>query len=118
MKDIHLHRRHKAKQRHKRVFKRVKKSNDHLRVRVVKTNAHIYALVIDDRINRTLFASSSLQLKLSNGNKANALLVGQDLVRKLQNASITAVCFDRGGSKYHGRVAVIAQTLRQNGIKV
>lgn len=118
MKNINLHRKHKSKLRHKHVLKRVRTSNEHIRVRIVKTNCHIYALAINDQTNKVLFSSSSLQLKLANGNQTNATLVGDDLAKKLLTKTIQVISFDRGGCKYHGRVAAVANALRNHGIKV
>ncbi|WP_391592154.1 LSU ribosomal protein L18p (L5e) [[Mycoplasma] cavipharyngis] len=118
MKNINLNRKAKAALRHKRILKAIRCSNEHKRARVVKTNAHIYVQLIDDVTNRVLFSTSSLQLKLKNGNKENAAKVALEFANQLKNHQIQQVSFDRGGSKYHGRVAIIAETLRENGIKV
>ncbi|MDQ0513618.1 large subunit ribosomal protein L18 [Mycoplasmoides fastidiosum] len=118
MKNINLNRRQKSLLRHKRILKAVRRSNEHLRARITKTNGHIYVQLIDDQANKVLFAASSLQLKLANGNKTNATKVALDFANKLKAHNISQISFDRGGSKYHGRIAVIAETLRENGIKV
>lgn len=118
MKNINLNRSKKNRHRHQRVLKQVRRGNEHLRLRITKTNSHIYAQLLDDDKQITVLSSSSLQLKLPNGNVQNARLVGADLAQKMHAAKIATISFDRGGYKYHGRVAAIADVLRANNIKV
>lgn len=92
-------------------------NNGLLRLQVTKTNLHIYAQIINDMSNTTVISSSSLALKLKNGNQKNAKLVGFDLAQKALAKDITKINFDCGGSKYHGRVAMLAQGAREKGLK-
>lgn len=104
--------------RHKRTTKKLS-SVRHKRttLMVTKTNAHIFAALIDAKTNNTIAASSSVQLKLKNGNKENAAKVGTDIAEKAIKLGITEIAFDRGGSKYHGRIATLANAAREAGLK-
>lgn len=121
MKNQNCSRAAKSAHRHQRILKRIRTGNDHYRLRITRTNHHIYAQLLDESDltkSKTILSASSLQLKLPNGNKKNAALVAEALVKKMQQHQITHVAFDRGGAKYHGRIAVIADVLRANNIKV
>lgn len=118
MKRINFDKKQQRLYRHKRTFNKIKAiDNGKPRLVITKTNAHIIAQLIDDSQNKTLAASSSIQLKLANGNKENAILVGKDIANKVLALGITEISFDRGGSKYHGRVAALADAAREAGLK-
>ncbi len=87
------------------------------RLLVTKTNAHIFVQLIDMNEQKTIASSSSVSLDLKNGNKENAIKVGKDIAQKIKKLKITEIAFDRGGSKYHGRVQVLADAMREEGIK-
>lgn len=118
MKKNNYNRKLRHYHRHKRVLRQLRQGCEHLRLRIIKTNAHIYAQLLDDQNHKTILSASSLQLKLPNGNITHAKLVAEDLVRKMAKAQINTVSFDRGWSRYHGRIAAIAEVLRANNIKV
>lgn len=84
---------------------------------VTKTNAHIWAQLIDYNTNKTLVSSSSVQLKLKNGNKENAKLVGADIAKKALALNIKQVIFNKSGSKFHGRIKELAEAARENGLE-
>ena len=118
MKRINFDKKTQRALRHKRTFNKMRTiDNDRPRLVVTKTNAHITAQLIDDNQNKTIASSSSIQLKLANGNKDNAKLVGKDIAEKILKLGITEIAFDRGGSKYHGRVAALADAARDAGLK-
>lgn len=118
MKRINFDKKAQRVLRHKRTFNKIKQiDNARPRLVITKTNAHIIAQLIDDNQNKTLASSSSIQLKLANGNKKNAELVGKDIANKILKLGISEVAFDRGGSKYHGRIAALADAARQAGLK-
>ncbi|AEG73750.1 ribosomal protein L18 [Mycoplasma haemofelis str. Langford 1] len=106
------------KSRHKRILKNIRRGNEHIRLRITKTNSHVYAQALDDAQQRTIASSSSLSLKLANGNKENCILLAKDLSKRLKELNIDRLVLDRGGHKYHGRIAVIADVLREEGIKI
>lgn len=104
--------------RHKRILKKIRRGNHHLRLRVTKTNAHIYLQAIDDVKQITIVSSSSLQLKLQNGNMQNTKLVVEDLLSKLKSKAIKQLVLDRGPYKFHGKIKEIATSLRDKGIVI
>nr|WP_306790254.1 50S ribosomal protein L18 [Trueperella sp. zg.1013] len=104
--------------RHKRVRKIVNGTPECPRLNVYRSNAQIYAQVIDDVAHKTLCASSSLELKLENGGNVEAAKkVGEDIAKKCLAAKIESVRFDRGGYVYHGRVQALADAAREAGLK-
>ena len=104
--------------RHKRVRKIVNGTPECPRLNVYRSNAQIYAQVIDDVAGKTLCASSSLELKLEEGGNVEAAKkVGEDIAKKCLAAKIESVRFDRGGYVYHGRVQALADAAREAGLK-
>lgn len=104
--------------RHKRILTRVREGNDRVRLRVTKTNSHVYVQAIKDLEQKTIASSSSLSLKLKNGNKDNCVKLAKDLSQKLKKLNIVDVVIDRGGHSYTGRISIIANTLREEGFNV
>lgn len=89
------------------------------RVVVFRSLKHIYAQLIDDVAGKTLCSASTLNNPAVSGDKtACAKVVGQELAQKALQAGIVEVCFDRGRFLYHGRVAALADGLREGGLKV
>ena len=110
------------KRRQRRVRGKVSGTPERPRLRVTRTNAHIYAQVIDDVAGKTLCSASSLDAEFkasqkSGGNKEGAELVGQLVGKRALDAGIDSVVFDRGGHIYHGRVAALADGARSAGLK-
>jgi len=104
--------------RHKRVRRKVSGTNNVPRLNVFRSNAQIFAQIIDDENGTTLVSSSSLELKIKNGgNKEGAALVGKDIAEKASKAGIKKVVFDRGGYAYHGRVESLAEAAREAGLE-
>ena len=104
--------------RHKRVRRVVSGTPDCPRLNVFRSNAHIYAQVIDDTKGTTLCSASSLELKLENGGNIEAAKkVGEAVAKKCLEAGIEAVRVDRGGYGYHGRVQALAEAAREAGLK-
>ena len=96
------------------------KANGKLRLSVYFSNKNIYAQVIDDLKHHTVVAVSSLEkdLKIAKPwNKEGAERVGQEIARRAIKAGIEQVVFDRGGLVYHGRVALLADAARHEGLK-
>jgi large subunit ribosomal protein L18 len=89
---------------------------------VFRSGRHISAQIIDDRQGKTLVAASTYQKDVaaglkSTGNREAAQRVGRVLAERAQQAGVQMVAFDRGHYKYHGRVAALAQAVREGGIK-
>lgn len=118
MKNQNLDRKKRRLERHKKVLRKFKKTdNGLLRLRITKTNQHIFAQLLDDEKNLVVASSSSLSLKLKNGNIKNSKLVGEDISKKILAKKIKKICFDCGGSKYHGRIAALADAAREKGLE-
>ena len=108
------------KVRHERIRKTVFGTSVIPRLCVFRSNAEIYAQIIDDETKTTLCSASSLDkdLKLKNGSNVEAAkAVGEALAKKATKAKITKVVFDRGGYLYHGRVKALADEARSNGLE-
>lgn len=118
MKKYSKTRKEARKLRHDRITRKLKLNGNELpRLIVTKTNANITAQIFDDAKGVTLVSSSSLQLKLKSGNVKACQQVGQDIAKKALAKNIKKVSFDRGGSKYHGRVQALADAAREVGLK-
>ena len=105
-----------------RVSNKVKKvaSNDRLRLCIFRSSKNISAQIIDDKKNITLLSSSSTEKDIKKSGKMNksklSEIVAEKLAKKAQEKKITKIFFDRGIYRYHGRVKVFAETLRENGM--
>ena len=115
------HQRTIARQRQRRTFrvrKWVRGTPERPRLCVTRSHKHITAQIIDDLAGKTLACASSRDQKLKyGGNQAAAQAVGKALAERAAKAGISAVCFDRGPYKYHGRVAALADAAREGGLK-
>ena len=104
--------------RHARVRAKISGTPTCPRLNVFRSNAHIFAQIIDDTNGTTLVSSSSLALKLEkSSNIEAATIVGTDIAKKALSSNITNVVFDRGGYVYHGRVKALADAAREAGLK-
>ncbi|GEK22155.1 MULTISPECIES: 50S ribosomal protein L18 [Cellulomonas] len=107
--------------RHLRLRKKVAGSAARPRLVVTRSARHITAQVVDDGIGQTLVSASTLEADLrgSNDDKtAKARKVGELIAERAKAAGLDAVVFDRGGNKYHGRVAAVADGAREGGLKL
>jgi large subunit ribosomal protein L18 len=107
--------------RHRRVRKRVSGTAERPRLAVFRSNRHIYAQVIDDTSGRTVAAASTAETGLRDGATATvdaAKAVGQLVGERARAAGISRVVFDRGGFRYHGRVAALCDGARAAGLEV
>lgn len=108
--------------RHKRLRKKVVGTAERPRLQVVRTLHHIYATVVDDTKGHTIVAASTREKAIADGldsltNLAAATKIGQAIAQKAKAKGLTAVVFDTGGRKYHGRVAALAQAAREAGLE-
>jgi large subunit ribosomal protein L18 len=108
--------------RHLRSRRTLEGTPERPRLSVYRSLKHIYAQIIDDVSGKTLLSLSSLSKDVkgdlkSTGNIKAAAQVGTLLAVKAKEAGIKAVCFDRGGRKYHGRVKALAEAARKGGLK-
>ena len=106
-----------------RVSNKVKKvsSPNRFRLSISRSAKNISAQIIDDLKKITLLSASSVEKDIKNKNKINKIelskIVAEKLAKKAQEKKITKIYFDRGIYKYHGRVKVFAETLRENGME-
>ena len=91
------------------------------RVSVFRSNKHIYVQAIDDDSGKVLASANDVKLAKAKSKKTKtqrAAEVAKELSSSLTKKKVKEVIFDRGSYKYHGRVKMVAETLRENGIKV
>jgi large subunit ribosomal protein L18 len=105
--------------RHSRLRKRI--SGDALRPRLVVTRSarHVFVQVVDDTKGITLASASTMEADLrksSDDKSAKSKAVGLLIAERAKKAGISEVVFDRGGNKYAGRVAAIADGAREGGL--
>jgi large subunit ribosomal protein L18 len=106
--------------RHDRIRVKVSGTPERPRLAVFRSNKHIVAQVIDDVAGHTLAAASTVEASLrtgSTGNVAAAAEVGKLVAERAREKGIEKVVFDRGGSRYHGRVAALADAARAAGLE-
>ena len=87
---------------------------------MTRSARHVFAQLIDDAAGRTVASASSMDesVRGSDGDKrAKARRVGELLARRAAEAGVTAAVFDRGGYRYHGRVAALADGARAGGLE-
>jgi len=107
--------------RHRRVRKKIMGTAERPRLAVFRSNKHIYVQAIDDFAGRTIVSASTTEADLRSGSTATvdaAKKVGQLVGERAKAAGISTVVFDRGGFKYHGRVAAIADGARAAGLEL
>lgn len=107
------------KRRHIRVRKKVSGTPERPRLVVSRSARHMVAQVVDDTQGRTLASASSMEVDLraaSDDKSAKARKVGQLIAARAKQAGVETVVFDRGGNKYHGRVAALAEGAREGGL--
>ena len=112
-----------SKRKKFRVTNKLKKvaSNDRFRLSISRSSKNISAQIIDDVKNVTLLSASSIEKDIQKQEKVNktelSKIVAKRLAKKAQEKKITKIYFDRSIYKYHGRVKVFAETLRENGME-
>ena len=105
--------------RHVRVRGKISGTPECPRLNVFRSNANIYAQIIDDVNGVTLVAANTLEKDFegATGNVEAAKKVGAVLAERAKAKGIEEVVFDRGGYVYHGRVAALAEGAREAGLK-
>jgi large subunit ribosomal protein L18 len=114
--------------RHSRVRKKVAGTAERPRLAVYRSNRHIYVQLIDDRAAATLAAASDTEVEVGadeggaddggRGKTDRAKAVGRLIADRAKGAGIDRVVFDRGGRRYHGRVAAVAEGAREGGLQI
>ena len=105
--------------RHARVRSKISGTPERPRLRVFRSENHIYAQIIDDVAGNTLVAASSVEKRFEGkgGNIEAAKKVGNAVAQRALEKGIDTVVFDRGGYIFHGRVAALAEGAREGGLK-
>ncbi len=113
-----LDKRGQKNRRRARIRRKVQGTAERPRLSVYRSNTHIYAQLIDDLQGRTLAAADSREVGETENRTEAARKVGELIARRADDADVEAAVFDRGGNKYHGRVAALAEGARSSGLKV
>lgn len=104
-----------------RIRKRISGTLEMPRLTVFRSNRDIYAQIIDDENGKTLVSVSSRNKDIASkkGNKTEqSVLVGKTIADEAQKEGISRVKFDRNGYLYHGRVKSLAESAKENGLKI
>jgi|SRR3954468_16554783 large subunit ribosomal protein L18 len=105
--------------RHLRLRKKLSGTSLRPRLVVSRSSRHVFVQIVDDTAGRTVASASTMEADLRSfeGDKtAKARRVGELLAERAKNAGVDAVVFDRGGNRYHGRIAAIADGAREGGL--
>lgn len=103
--------------RHDRLRKKLSGTAERPRLAVFKSNKHVSAQVIDDVAGKTLAAASSLEKEIDGKGQDVAKKVGKAIGERAKKAGIKSVVFDRGGFRYHGVIASLADGAREAGLE-
>ncbi len=120
MSDAAKQKRDSRIRRHARVRKQVRGTAARPRLAVFRSNRHVVAQVIDDASGTTLVAASTLESGLRGSATSNveaATKVGTLVAERARAAGVEQVVFDRGGFRYHGRIAAAADAARAAGLE-
>ncbi|MDD5606305.1 MAG: 50S ribosomal protein L18 [Candidatus Pacebacteria bacterium] len=104
------------KKRHKRVRSKISGNSNRPRLCVFRSLKHIYCQIIDDEKRKTLVSSNDFELKGTKTEKAKKL--GELIAKKAIEKKIKMVVFDKGGFNYTGRIKTLADSARENGLKL
>jgi len=107
------------RRRHFRVRKKVSGTSERPRLVVSRSTRHLFVQVVDDTQSRTIAFASTMEADLrgASGDKtAKSRQVGALIAKRAKEAGITSVVFDRAGNRYHGRIAAVADSARENGL--
>jgi large subunit ribosomal protein L18 len=101
--------------------KKIAGTTERPRLVVSRSSRHLFVQVVDDTVGRTVASASTMEADLRSlaGDKtAKAKRVGELVAERAQQAGVASVVFDRGGNRYHGRVAAIADGAREGGLSL
>ena len=104
---------------HDRIRRKLSGTAERPRLAVFRSEAHIYAQIIDDAAGKTLVAASSVDkdVKTKGGNVAAAKAIGKLVAERAKEKGVAKVVFDRGGFAYHGRIKAVAEAAREAGLE-
>ena len=107
--------------RHFRVRKKIAGTTARPRLVVSRSTRHLFVQIVDDSIGQTIVSASTMEDALrkdsSSDKSAKAKILGQSIAERAKEKGITTVVFDRGGNKYHGSVAALADAARASGLE-
>jgi large subunit ribosomal protein L18 len=113
-----LQKRAHREKRRRRVRRKISGTPERPRLSVYRSNTHIYAQLVDDERGHTIAAADSREVGEAENRKEAARKVGELVARRAADAGVEEVVFDRGGNKYHGRIAALAEGAREGGLKL
>ncbi|MCP2282677.1 large subunit ribosomal protein L18 [Promicromonospora umidemergens] len=105
--------------RHLRLRKKIAGTAGRPRLVVTRSSRHMVVQVVDDNVGKTVASASTLEadLRAFDGDKtAKARKIGELVAERAKAVGVDTVVFDRGGNKYHGRVAAVADGAREGGL--
>ncbi|NBV90069.1 MAG: 50S ribosomal protein L18 [Actinobacteria bacterium] len=108
------------KRRHSRVRKKVNGTATRPRLVITRSARHVFVQVVDDSIGQTVASASTMEQELRSSSSAKsdkAREVGKLVASRAKAAGVSTVVFDRGGHRYHGRVAALADGAREGGLE-
>ncbi|MEI7442374.1 MAG: 50S ribosomal protein L18 [Actinomycetes bacterium] len=108
------------KRRHTRVRKKVTGTTARPRLVITRSARHMFVQVVDDTVGQTLASASTMEKDLrvaASAKSDKAREVGKLVASRAKAAGVDTVVFDRGGNKYHGRVAALADGAREGGLE-
>ncbi|MEE8435911.1 MAG: 50S ribosomal protein L18 [bacterium] len=114
----------RRKKRQFRIRKKIRGSQEIPRLSVFRSARNIYVQAVDDDAGHTLTTASTKDNEIKDalkgypGNKEAAAMVGKALAERLKKLGVKKAVFDRGGSRYTGRVAALADAAREGGLKI
>ena len=117
MAVVEKKRMHREKRR-QRVRRKIAGTAERPRLSVYRSNVNIYVQLVDDDAGDTLAAADSREVEGAEDRKDAARKVGALIARRSGEAGIERAVFDRGGNKYHGRIAALAEGAREGGLKL
>ncbi len=108
--------------RHFRVRKKISGTSERLRLSVHRSHLNLQVQLVDDMAQKTVFSLSTLDADFQkkvhkSGTVEAAKLFGQFLAAQMKKKGFSKIAFDRGGWLYHGRIKMLAETLRENGVE-
>jgi large subunit ribosomal protein L18 len=104
--------------RHTRIRAKISGTAVRPRLAVYKSNRYLHAQVIDDAAGKTLIGVSTKDVAAKQKKMEAAKTLGSELAKRAKAAGIEAVVFDRGGFRFAGRIATLAEAVREGGIKM
>ena len=113
-------RKQKRERRHARINGKMTGTAEKPRLVVYRSLNHIYAQIVDDKSGRTLVSASSLEKDLGTEiktKKDKSQKIGENVAKRAIEKKIKKVVFDRNGYKYHGRVKIVAEAARKDGLE-